>query len=87
MPGLNRGPPTAIRFYVESRQPDGLAIKGLGHLTAHNYYGRIIDHGGTDITVADEFLDRADVIPVLKQMVAKEWRNVCAVTGFASPAL
>jgi hypothetical protein len=44
MSGLNRGPPTPRPdCYVESRQPDGLAIKGLGRLTAHSYCLRIID--------------------------------------------
>jgi hypothetical protein len=71
MPGLNRGPPTTIRFYVESRQPDGLAIKGLGHFTTHNYCLRIINHRCAHIIVSEKLLYRSDIISVLQQVRCK----------------
>ena len=53
---------------MQSHQPDGLAIKGLGHLTAHNDCLRIINHGGTDVGVSEQLLNSADVVAILKQV-------------------
>ncbi|OGP30907.1 MAG: hypothetical protein A2038_00645 [Deltaproteobacteria bacterium GWA2_57_13] len=63
---------------MQSHQPDGLAINGLGHLTAHNDCLRIINHGRTDIGVPEQFLDRPNVITVLQQVGCKRMRE-CVV--------
>ena len=41
-----------------------------------------VNHRSADIAVAQEFLNRADVIPVFKQWVAKECRSGCLRSVF-----
>ena len=35
-----------------------------------------VDHGGAHVGVPQELLDGADVVPVLEQVLANEWRRV-----------
>lgn len=41
-----------------------------------------VDHGGAQIFVPEQLLDRADSVTVLKKVVAKQCRNVRLLTGF-----
>ena len=65
---------------MECHQPDGLAIKGLGRLTAHICCLRIIDHRRAHVSVAQEFLNCANIIPVFKQ-VSREGMAQRMTTG------
>ena len=35
-----------------------------------------VGHGRADVVVAQELLDRPDVVAIFQEMVANEWRNV-----------
>ena len=56
---------------MQSCQPDGFAIKGLEHLTAHNYCLHIIDHGCSNVGVPEQLLYGPNVISIFQQMGGK----------------
>jgi hypothetical protein len=45
-----------------------------------------VDHGGAHAVVAEQFLDRADVVAAAEQMGGELCRSVWHVAGFAIPA-
>jgi hypothetical protein len=45
-----------------------------------------IDHRGTDITMAQEFLNRADIVAVFQQMGGEALRKVWGVAGLVTAA-
>ena len=55
-------------YYVECHQADGLAIKGLGRLTAHSYCLRIINHCRAHVVVTQQFLHRSERIGFLNDL-------------------
>jgi len=46
-----------------------------------------INHRSARVAVAEEFLNRADVIAIFQKMGGKGMANVCGVAGFVSPTL
>ena len=68
MPSLNRDPPNSTGYYVEPPNAHRLPITRLGHISAHIYSLRIINHRRPNIPMAEQFLDRPNVVPIFKQM-------------------
>ena len=69
---------------MQSHQPDGLAIKGLGHLTAHNDCLRIIYHRGAHVGVPEQFLNRTDVVAIFKQVRGNAFKPFDSFEPFES---
>jgi hypothetical protein len=71
MPGLNRDPPTAARYYVESTNPHRLAVMKWGHFTAHSCCLRTIVIGRVQVCVAEPASNDCDIDARGEQMYGR----------------
>ena len=62
------------------------AVGGAAHPGRATVEDVCVDHRRGDVAVPEEFLNRADVVPVFEQVSRDEWRNVWHLAGLTIPA-
>jgi hypothetical protein len=79
-------PRIALRILMPVGQGKLLGIEWTADATATTIEDVDVDHRCANITMAEQFLHRADIIAILNQCVAKEWRSVWQLPCLAIPA-